>query len=285
MKNIGTLIGTYKARNALFLGLGLSGGSIALIGLLLLWLCFAVSSGSVRFSGGDLTVFIWGGGALVLFGAALVYLSVVWKPKYHFEAYERGIIIKRRGNDVTLCFDEIEDVLPFAEGYNYELVRPNFLAFRNNQNSEWFAITPRFKDHYDFIEGFVSLHTEQRGMEALKQIEQTGFVSFKCIDQVAIAKSKFSSNVFKAFIDPLGNYMDKYAQCKTLQLSRDHIKINSQKVYFDDADYLVVDGLLSTSIKINDPTGENKFSITYETVLSADILIALLSRWLNVKES
>ncbi|MDR3213983.1 MAG: hypothetical protein LBT71_08750 [Azoarcus sp.] len=257
---------------------------MALIGLLLLWVCYAAFSGSIRFSGTNLTVILWFGVALVLFGAVVTYLCVAWKPKHYYEVYERGIVIKRRGNDVALCFDEIEDVLVFAEGYNYELVRPNFLAFRNNQNSEWFAITPRFKNHYDFIEGFVSLHTEQRGVEVLKQIEQTGFASFRHIDQAVIAKSKFSPTVFKAFIDSLGNYMNKYAQCKTLQLARDHIKINDQEVYFDDTDYLVVDGILSTSIKIDDSTGENKLSIAYKSVFSADILIALLSRWLNIKE-
>lgn len=279
MGEMGELIGIYRARVVPFVALAVSGGAIILVGLLVLAMLYAASTGSIDYSGSVPKLLAFGL-ALIAIGAGLIYLSIVWKPKYYYEAYENGVIVKKKSGDITLLFQEIEDILPFVNGVNHEL-RYNHLAFRKDANSEWFLISPRFTDHYNFIEGFCERHTELRGEKLLSEIKKVGFAPFKYIAKSALNKIAFSA---KAFIDELGEYIAKYSQYKTLYLAADHIKMDEKIIYFDENDLLEVSGLVSDTIYIKDASGREKFSVPYKALITADIFIAIVSTKTQFKE-
>ncbi|MDR0664809.1 MAG: hypothetical protein LBF86_04725 [Helicobacteraceae bacterium] len=272
---MGELIGVYKVKALRFLVMRVSGAGIFAIGALIVWALSALNySGSIT----ALAAFAL---FLLALGAFFIYSSFVLKPKYYFEAYENGVVVKRKSGDVSLMFSEIEDVLPYVTASRENLeFRINNVAFRKDAQNEWFVITFQYENGAALIDGFLELHAEHRGSKQVEEIEKAGFTSIKYVEKSALTKEAFSP---KALIDSHGEYLKKYENYKTLYLAADHIKIENQTVYFDQSDRMEIKGLTSDTIYIIDQNGKEKFSIPYLAVFSPDIFIAILSTKVEFK--
>lgn len=272
---MGNLLGVYPARKGALIGLVLCGSVIALVGLVILAFAWQVASGGISYRGSGNPLVLLGsiGGVALLGGVVLVCLPIVHKPKYYFELWDQGIVVKRKkGADVSLRFADIGDVLHFGEGFNTdEGFRTNYLSFRNNPANEWFTISHQYVDHFTLMNRFSELHTEQRGGALFDEWEKTGIpVEIKYVGVPALVKKEL-------WAPTLASYLESYAACKTLQLAHDHIQIEGKRIDFGRDDTVEVGGALTDKIYLKDSKGVEKFSIHYGAVLSADVFVALLS--------
>jgi hypothetical protein len=280
---MGELIGIYKARSGYFWALRLCGAAIIfMVGAILVLAIAAVESGSVSYDGPSWPIAL--AAVLIAVGGVIVRISFAWQPKYYLEVYEHGVIIKRKKGDVSLLFSQIEDILPiitYTPAGNPEF-KVNNIAFRKDAQSEWFFVNGGFKDHFNLIEGFITLHTEQRGEALVEDIERMGSAPLKYIEKSAIRKSAFSA---KSFFDVTGGYLKKYENHKTLYLAKDHIKTNDKTVYFEEGDSFEISGLTTDTIFIKDKNRKEKFALPYLSLISPDVFIAFLSSKMEFKET
>jgi hypothetical protein len=271
------LVGVYPAHKGKFIGVAVCGAVTILLGLLILWAAWEVATGSISYSGDGNPLVLLGsiGGGIFLLGAVFVYVSFMHRPKYSFMLYEDSIVVKqKKATNVRLLFTEIEDVLYFGVGFTSdEGFRTTHLAFRKNPASEWFVISPGIVDHYALMNQFSALHTEQRGGFIFEQWEKTSSpVEIRYVEPT-FAKNELS----------LAAYLKLYTTFKTLQLAKNHLKIDGKRIDFDH-DYTLQEGEWTSKIYLKDSKGEEKFSINYADVLSVDVFFALLSSQLNNTE-
>ncbi|GHU10314.1 hypothetical protein AGMMS50225_13460 [Betaproteobacteria bacterium] len=272
---MGNLLGVYPARKGVLIGMVICGTVIALIGLLILAFAWQVASGAISYRGSGNPLVLLGsiGGVVLLGGVVFVYLPIAHRPRYYFELHDDGIVVKRnKGGDASLRFAEIEDVLHYGAMFTSdEGFRTSHLSFRKNSASEWFTISPQYVDHFDLMNRFGELHIEQRGGVLFDGWEKTGApIAIQYVSVPALVKKEL-------WAPTLASYLASYATAKTLQLARDHIQIEGKRIDFDRDDKVEVGGALTDKIYLKDSKGEEKFSIHYGAVLSADVFVALLS--------
>jgi hypothetical protein len=270
------LLGVYPVRKARFIVMGVAASVMALIGLLILWAAWEVASGGISYSGSGNPVVLLGsiGGGVFLLGAGLVYASFALRSKVSFVLYEDGIVVKqKKAADVSLLFTEIEDVLHFGEGLE---LRTTHLSFRKNPASKWFTVDASIVDHFALMDQFRELHTEQRAGFLSDKWEKSGSpVEIKYLASTLLKKEYLALN--------LAGFLKRYSTCKTLQLAKNHIKIDGKRIDFD-RNYKLEEGDWTNKMYLKDSKGEEKFSINYFDVLSADVFFALLSSQLADEE-
>ncbi|MDR1911750.1 MAG: hypothetical protein LBQ52_05320 [Helicobacteraceae bacterium] len=267
---MGELIGVYKRRAIGFLFLwGVVAVNCAIGSLILL----RIYPSYLSAVGSDEPVlwFIALGIAPFILGAAVILQIFVLKATQHnVELYENGVIIKGKKGDISLRFCEIEDILLVFSPNNPKSAKTNSLVFRKSADSAWYLIGAIFRDHLALIKGFVSRHTQQRGLAQAKEIEKEGFTSFKYLDESALKKSRLPNMI----------NLQKCAEYKTLYLTKDHIKIDDKIISLESGDQLET----GDRICVKDSNSNAKLSIPYLAVFSPDVFIAILSTKTLVKQ-
>jgi hypothetical protein len=286
---LGNLVNSYRPKRAAFVGLIVAAVVIASVGIFCLWAITVVSSPSVHFSGlgpfknPAVLLGLIGGGIL------LIALFLVWfafkfqKVNCFFWLYENGIVKKEKGKeDISLLFSEIEDVLifaAFATGSMAQMLDPEHygLAYRKNSDGEWSYITPHIHDNGELLTIFRELHMEQRGKVLWEFVEEGQRVSFNFAEKKWLLKNNFSAIKASDM-----TRIDKHF--KPLFLSNDSITIDAEVFKLEEADSVKV-GDWTDNIYLLDKNGDEKLSLPYFSLASADIFTAILAEILEQKQS
>jgi hypothetical protein len=284
---LGNLVNSYRPKRAAFVGLIVVAVVIASVGIFCLWAITIVSSPDVHYKSSstfDNPVVILGliGGVILLIALFLVWFAFKFHNiKYSFWLYENGIVKKERGKeDISLLFSQIEDVLTFALGGGLAAtLDPEHygLAYRKNSGGEWSYITPQIHNSAELLGIFRELHVEQRGKVLWELVKEGQRVSFNFAEKKWLLKNNFSAIKASDM-----TRIDKHF--KPLFLSNDSVTIDAEVFKLEETDSVKV-GDWTDNIYLLDKNGDEKLSLPYFSLASADIFTAILAEILEQKQN
>jgi hypothetical protein len=249
---------------------------VVAVGALILWAGYAIYVGAFpwtwlqeQLSGSRYDTSIMGLGVAFMLGGLWRAVLGWWKkPHETFFLHEKGVRIPLPEGEVAIPFVDLADVVLFC---GLKDIGATYCALRQYATQPWQVVTYWHKGREAFIDGLLAGQIQQRGAVLNACLEAGETVDFHYIGKStrAQAATKASSMFSRAEQE----YLARFAQCKTLHLYRDRLEMPKETIRFQDADHLLADD----EIRLVDSYGNDKLALPYSSLVSADLLVALLT--------
>ncbi|MCP2026299.1 hypothetical protein L1276_001443 [Flavobacterium sp. HSC-32F16] len=240
----------------------------AICGLIYFGAIIPINQGKSTFSGDISILYITMIGIMIL-GIAILLLSIVLTKGAVFYLHEKGIVAVNKESQKITLYSDIQHVYLFTSGKR--IFGPNNIAFRNNERTDWQAISAKYSNYGAAITTIRTRQQEANFPKILQQLNEGKSVNFHYIDYAKLLSTQFFALNTKSYLNVIP---------KTLVLYKDKLIAGHETIYLSDVQRFSTNDWTS-QIKLLNKENKTLFSISFYSVFSGDSFTATLDKLIN----